>query len=56
MALRLALEEPPLACVLQSTFTSLRDVAREHYPAALSALAGDAYPNLERIALLRARS
>jgi fermentation-respiration switch protein FrsA (DUF1100 family) len=54
VALRLALDEPPLACVLQSTFTSLRDVAREHYPAALSALAGDAYPNLERIALLRA--
>ena len=54
VALRLAVEAPPLACVLQSTFTSLRDVARQHYPAALSALAGDAYPNQERIALLRA--
>ena len=53
VALRLALEAPPLACVLQSTFSSLRDVAREHYPAALSALAGDAYPNRERIARLR---
>jgi len=52
VALRLALEAPPLACVLQSTFSSLRDVAREHYPAALSALAGDAYPNRERIARL----
>jgi fermentation-respiration switch protein FrsA (DUF1100 family) len=54
VALRLAVETPPLACVLQSTFTSLRDVARQHYPAPLSALAGDAYPNQERIALLRA--
>jgi fermentation-respiration switch protein FrsA (DUF1100 family) len=54
VALRLAVEAPPLACVLQSTFTSLRDVARAHYPAALSALAGNAYPNRERIALLRA--
>jgi fermentation-respiration switch protein FrsA (DUF1100 family) len=54
VALRLALEEPPLACVLQSTFTSLRDVGRQHYPAALSALAGNAYPNLERIPRLRA--
>jgi len=54
VALRLAVEAPPLACVLQSTFTSLREVARQHYPAPLSALAGDAYPNLERIALLRA--
>ena len=54
VALRLAVETPPLACVLQSTFTSLRDVARQHYPAALSSLAGDAYPNRERIALLRA--
>ena len=54
VALRLALEEPPLACVLQSTFTSLRDVARQHYPAPLSALAGDAYPNRERIRRLDA--
>jgi len=54
VALRLALEDPPLACVLQSAFTSLRDVAREHYPAALSSLAGDAYPSLERIPRLRA--
>jgi len=53
VALRLAVEAPPLACVLQSTFTSLRDVARHHYPAPLSGLAGDAYPNRERIALLR---
>lgn len=53
VALRLALETPPLACVLQSAFTSLRDVAREHYPAALSSLAGDAYPSRERIRRLR---
>ena len=54
VALALALEQPPLALVLQSAFTSLRDVARAHYPAALSALAGDAYPSLERIRRLRA--
>ena len=54
VALRLALEVPPLGCVLQSAFTSLRDVARAHYPAVLSALAGEAYPNLERIRRLKA--
>jgi fermentation-respiration switch protein FrsA (DUF1100 family) len=54
VALHLAIESPPLGCVLQSTFTSLRDVARAHYPAALSGLAGDAYPSLQRIAALRA--
>jgi uncharacterized protein len=55
VALRLAVEAPPRLCVLQSTFTSLRDVARAHYPPPLPALAGDAYPSLERIARLRAR-
>jgi uncharacterized protein len=55
VALRLALEEPPLLCVLQSAFTSLRDVAREHYPAAMASLAGEAYPSLARIARLKAR-
>jgi uncharacterized protein len=54
VALRLALEDPPLACVLQSPFTSLRDVAREHYPAPMASLAGDAYPSLERIPRLAA--
>ena len=54
VALGLAIEEPPLACVLQSTFTSLRDIARAHYPPALSALAGEAYPSLQRIPRLRA--
>jgi fermentation-respiration switch protein FrsA (DUF1100 family) len=54
VALWLAEQEAPAALVLVSTFTSLRDVAREHYPWALSALAGDGYPNLERIRDLRA--
>ncbi|HUG53561.1 MAG TPA: alpha/beta hydrolase [Vicinamibacteria bacterium] len=54
VALWLALEEPPLGLVLQSTFTSLRDVGRRHYPAALAALAADAFPNLDRIGRLRA--
>lgn len=56
VALELALAEPPLVCVLQSTFTSLRDMARVHYPSAFSGLAGEAYPNRERIARLRAPS
>ena len=55
VALRLALEQPPLACVLQSAFTSLRDVAREHYPAAMAGLAGDAYPSIARIPRLDTR-
>jgi uncharacterized protein len=48
VALWLAVEEPPAALVLQSGFTSLRDIARHHY-GPLAALAGDAYPSLERI-------
>jgi uncharacterized protein len=48
VALWLATEEPPAALVLQSAFTSLRDVARHHY-GPLATLAGDAYPSLERI-------
>jgi fermentation-respiration switch protein FrsA (DUF1100 family) len=54
VALWLALQDPPAGLVLQSTFTSLRDMARVHYPWAPSALVGDGFPSLERIRQLQA--
>jgi fermentation-respiration switch protein FrsA (DUF1100 family) len=54
VALELALSAPPAGLVLQSTFTSVRDVARKHYPFIPAALVPDAYPSLERIRSLRA--
>ncbi len=53
VATELALAEPPAALVLQSTFTSLREMARLHYPFIPSALVPDAYPTLDRIARVR---
>jgi fermentation-respiration switch protein FrsA (DUF1100 family) len=54
VALALALHEPPMGLVLQSAFTSVRDMGRLHYPLIPSALVPDAYPSLRRIAELRA--
>jgi fermentation-respiration switch protein FrsA (DUF1100 family) len=54
VALELALELPPAGLVLQSAFTSVRDMARRHYPFVPRALVPDAYPTLERIGDLRA--
>jgi uncharacterized protein len=54
VALALAVEHPPAALVLMSTFTSVRDMARRHYPVIPPALVPDAYPSLRRIADLRA--
>ena len=54
VALSLALESPPQGIVLQSTFTSVRDVARAHYPFLPRAAVPDAYPSLRRIAGLAA--
>jgi fermentation-respiration switch protein FrsA (DUF1100 family) len=54
VALALALEHPPAALVLMSTFTSVRDVARRHYPFLPRALVPDAYPSLRRVRALRA--
>jgi fermentation-respiration switch protein FrsA (DUF1100 family) len=54
IALELALRSPPRALILQSTFTSLRAVARVHYPFIPAALVPDAYPSIRRIARLRA--
>jgi fermentation-respiration switch protein FrsA (DUF1100 family) len=54
VALALALEQPPAGLILQSAFTSVRDMARRHYPFLPRSLVPDAYPNLRRIARLRA--
>ena len=49
VALALALEHPPAGLVLMSTFTSVRDMARRHYPFVPPALVPDAYPSLRRV-------
>jgi fermentation-respiration switch protein FrsA (DUF1100 family) len=54
VALALALEHPPHALVLQSTFTGVRDMARLHYPFIPAALVPDAYPSLRLIPELQA--
>lgn len=54
VALALALESPPRGLVLQSTFTSVRDMGRLHYPFVPAALVPDAYPSLRRVRELRA--
>jgi fermentation-respiration switch protein FrsA (DUF1100 family) len=54
VALALALEHPPRGLVLQSTFTSIRDMARLHYPVVPPFLVPDEYPSLRRIPGLRA--
>jgi len=54
VALALAVEHPPRGLILQSTFTSIRDVARARYPFIPEALIPDAYPSLRRIGRLSA--
>ena len=54
VALTLALELPPAGLILQSTFTSVRDMGRRHYPFIPRALVPDAYPSLRLIPQLRA--
>ncbi|HLM25703.1 MAG TPA: alpha/beta hydrolase [Thermoleophilaceae bacterium] len=54
VALDLALEHPPRGLVLQSAFSSVRDMARHHYPYLPGPLVPDVYPSLGRIAGLRA--
>jgi fermentation-respiration switch protein FrsA (DUF1100 family) len=54
VALALALEQPPAGVILQSAFTSIRDMARRHYPFIPPALVPDAYPSLRLIRGLRA--
>jgi pimeloyl-ACP methyl ester carboxylesterase len=54
IALELALWHAPGGLVLQSTFTSIRDMARLHYPFIPRAAVPDAYPSLRLVAGLRA--
>ncbi len=54
VALALALELPPTGVILLSAFTSIRDMARVHYPLIPPALVPDAYPTLRLIGGLRA--
>ena len=54
VTLDLALERPPAGLILLSAFTSIRDLARLHYPFVPPALVPDAYPTLRRIPGLRA--
>ena len=54
IALALALEFPPAGLILQSTFTSVRDLARTHYRFIPGPVVPDAYPSLRRIPQLRA--
>jgi uncharacterized protein len=50
VAIRLASEHPPAALVLRSPFSSLADIASEHYPFLPSGLLlRDRYPNLDLI-------
>ena len=46
IALELAIHHPPAGLILQSTFTSIRAMARLHYPFIPRALVPDAYPSL----------
>jgi hypothetical protein len=54
VALELAVAHPPAGLILQSPFTSIRDIARVHYPFIPRALVPEAYPSLDRIPHLRA--
>ncbi len=54
VAVELAICHPPAALVLLSAFTSVRDMARQHYRAIPAALVPDAYPSLRLIGGLRA--
>jgi uncharacterized protein len=54
VALKLAIESPPRGLILQSTFTSVRAIARYHYPFIPTWAIPDAYPSLRLIPRLRA--
>lgn len=49
VAVELATRRPPDALVLRSPFSSLTDVAREHYPVVPGAFLRDRWPNVERM-------
>jgi uncharacterized protein len=49
VALELAHHHPPAGLILQSPFTSIRAIARVHYPLVPRSLVPDAYPSLRLI-------
>ena len=49
VAVALSAEAPPRGLVLLSTFTSVRDMGRVHYPIIPTSFVPDAYPSLRRI-------
>ena len=49
VAVELSAAAPPRGLVLRSTFTSVRDMARLHYPVVPAAFVVDAYPTLARL-------
>jgi hypothetical protein len=49
VAVALAREAPPRGLVLLSTFTSVRDMGRVHYPILPTTLVPDAYPSLRLV-------
>jgi pimeloyl-ACP methyl ester carboxylesterase len=53
VAVDLALERPPAGLVLLSTFTSVRELGRLHYPFLPTSLIPDAYPTVRRVPGLR---
>lgn len=54
VAVQLALEQPPMALVLRSPFTSLADVGRVHYPfLPVRLLLRDRYASIEQVGGLR---
>ena len=53
VATELATAHPPAALVLQSTFASVRRMARLHYPVVPAALVPDVYPTIDRIGRVR---
>jgi pimeloyl-ACP methyl ester carboxylesterase len=53
VALKMAVEAPPRGLILQSTFTSIRDLARYHYPFIPPPVVPDVYPGMPRVAALR---
>jgi uncharacterized protein len=53
-AVRLAIEQPPLALILRSPYTSLVDLGRLHYPyLPVGLLLRDRFPSLERMPRVR---
>ncbi len=54
VAIELACSHPPAGLVLVSTFSSIREASRTHYPFIPARLVPDAYPSLQRIRTLDA--